>query len=387
MNTQPDWRSRTNLLIAASIVVVTLLILYLMGTVLLTLGLSAIIAYVLLPGAKAIERAFPWRRSRPSLSRGIATGVIFLILLAILAGILALVIPPTIEQAERFSEDFPGFLDSARSTVEGWLAKYAETIPEDVRDRIEGTIAGAGGIVGEAAWRVVSQTIAVVSGSFAVILGLATAPVLVFYLMKDSAMIRASLYSPFPESLRPHLLEAVNIADRTIGGYIRGQIVLGLIVGAVVSVGLLLIGVPFSYILGIVAGVTELVPVIGPWIGGSAGVLVTLASAPEKLPWVILLYIAVQLLENTLLVPRVQGSTLRLHPAAVIAVVVVASSSFGLWGVILGPPLVAMVRDMAVYFAREWKRAETGPVVEDISDSEEGAEGDDASPDDTEPDC
>ena len=126
---------------------------------------------------------------------------------------------------------------------------------------------------------------AVISGSFALVLGLATAPVLVFYLMKDSGIIRASLYAPFPSALRPYLKDLLDIAERTLGGYIRGQLTLGLIVGVVVTAGLLILGVPFPFILGIVAALTELVPVIGPWIGGAAGVLVTLATAPHLVPW------------------------------------------------------------------------------------------------------
>ena len=86
--------------------------------------------------------------------------------------------------------------------------------------------------------------------------------------MKDSAAIRASLSAPFPQGLRPYLQDALDIADRAIGAYIRGQLTLGIIVGTVVTIGLLLQGVPFAFVLGIVAGLTELVPVIGPWIGG-----------------------------------------------------------------------------------------------------------------------
>ena len=368
-------RRRLHLLAASAVVIATLLVLYFLGTVLLTLGLSLVIAYVLLPVAKVVERASPWRRGRPGLARGVATGVIFLCLIAILAGILALVIPPTVEQSRQFAEDFPGFLESARSTVEDWIARYTDQIPVEIRDRIEETLAGAGGIIGDAAWRVVSQTLGVVSGSFALVLGLATAPVLVFYLMKDSGMIRSSLYAPFPESVRPHLKDALDIAEHTIGGYIRGQITLGLVVGVVVTIALLLLGIPFSYILGIIAGLTELVPIIGPWIGGAVGVLVTLATAPDKVPWVILVYLGVQFLENTLLVPRIQGNTLKLHPVAVILIIVVASNYFGLWGVILGPPLVSMARDMAVYFRNEWNGPGIPPAAEAGLSQEESDTG------------
>ena len=353
----PDMkRKRLLLLSAAAVVVATLAVLYLMGTVLLTLGISAVIAYVLLPVARLLELAMPWRHSRPCLSRGIAVGIIFLVGLGIIAGVLILVIPPTIRQSQTFIEGFPGFFNAARMTVEGWVAHYADLIPADMRDRAEQTLADVGGILGQAAWNVVKQTLGIVSGSFAVILGLATAPVLIFYLMKDSGPIRESLHAPFPAALRPYLRDILDIADRTLGGYVRGQLTLGLIVGVIVAVGLLLLGVPFAVILGIVAALTEMIPIIGPWIGGAVGVLVTLATAPDKVLWVILLYLVIQLLENTLLVPRIQGDTLNMHPIAIIMVITIGSQYFGLWGVILGPPLVAMGKDVIVYFVQEWNR-------------------------------
>ena len=295
-------RKRRHLVAMAAVVTVTLVLLYLLGSVLLALGLSVAAAYVLLPVARLLERAMPWRRDRPGLSRGIAVTVIFIAVLGILAGLLALVIPPTVEQGQRFAEGFPEIFQSARGIVEGWVGRYTEQIPPEIRSKIEETAAGAGGTVTDAAWSVVAQTLRVVSGSFAFILGLATAPMMVFYLMKDSTAIRTSLSAPFPQGLRPYLQDALDIADRTIGAYIRGQLTLGIIVGTVVTIGLLLLGVPFAFVLGIVAGLTELVPIIGPWIGGAAGVLVTLATEPDKLPWVIMLYLAVQLLENVFLV-------------------------------------------------------------------------------------
>ena len=349
-------RKRLLLLAAAAVVVAVLAALYLMGGVLLPLGISAVIAYVLLPVARLLERAMPWRHSRPDLSRAVAVAIIFLAGLGIVFGILVLVIPPTINQSRQFIEDFPSFFNSARVTIEGWVADYADLVPADLRDRAEGILADAGGIVGRAAWNVTKQTLAIISGSLAFVLGLATAPVLIFYLMKDSGPIRRSLYTPFPSALRPYMQDILDIADRTLGGYIRGQLTLGLIVGVIVGVGLLLLGVPFAIILGIVAGLTELVPIIGPWIGGAAGVLVTLATAPDKILWVILLYLVVQLLENTLLVPRIQANTLNMHPIAVILVITLGSQYFGLWGVILGPPLVALGKDIVVYLAQEWNR-------------------------------
>lgn len=363
-------RKRLLLSAAAAVVVITLAALYLLGAVLVALGISAVIAYALLPVAQLLERGMPWRNRRPALSRGIATGIIFLAGLGILIGLGILVVPNAIQQGQRLIEGFPSFFNSARITVEGWVALYAELAPKELRDRADEILADTGDIMVEAAWGVVSKTMGAVSNSFAFVLGLATAPVLIFYLMKDSAVIKSSLYTPFPLAIRPYLRDVLGIVERTLGGYIRGQLILGLVVGGLVTVGLLLLGVPFALILGIVAGLTELIPIVGPWIGGAAGVLVALATAPDKILWVVLLYLVVQLLENTLLAPRIQGFTLKLHPVAIILVVIVGSHFFGLWGIILGPPLAALGKDTIAYFVHEWNRPEV------LTDTETAVEGD-----------
>jgi predicted PurR-regulated permease PerM len=160
--------------------------------------------------------------------------------------------------------------------------------------------------------------------------------------------------------------------NRTIGSYIRGQLLLGLVVGTLAALGLFLLGVPFQILLGIVAGLTELVPIIGSWIGGAVAVLVTLATTPEKVIWVILLYLGIQVLENSFLVPRIQGNALNLHPIAVMIVIVVGSHLFGLWGVILGPLLVAAARDVIKYFIDQWNRPPLSSVpLEDIEVADE----------------
>ena len=196
-------RRRRLLLASAAVVVVALVALYLMGTVLLTLGMSVVIAYVLLPLVRLLERAMPWRRNRPGLSRGLAIGVVYLCALGIVAGVLAAMVPPSIEQGRKFADEFPTFFNAARMTLEDWLARYSDLIPVEVRDRIEETLSQAGGFLGDAAGKVAARTWGVISSSFSLALGLATAPVLVFYLLKDSGKVRESLYAPFPQALRP----------------------------------------------------------------------------------------------------------------------------------------------------------------------------------------
>ena len=148
-------RKRFLLLGTAAILLTAVVVLYLLGSVLLTLGISAVLAYVLLPVAKLLERGMPWRHKRPGLARGISVGLIFLFGLSLFAALIIAVVPPTVEQGQRFIENFPTFLNNARTTVEGWVAQYADVVPADLRDQAEGALADAGGIIGAAAWNVV----------------------------------------------------------------------------------------------------------------------------------------------------------------------------------------------------------------------------------------
>lgn len=349
-------RKRFLMLSATSILVAALLLIYLLGSVLVTVLLSAIIAYVLLPLANFIVRPMPWRETRPGLSRGIAIGLIYAATVGIFIGVLAVVIPPTVEQIREFIRNFPTFFNSARTTVEGWVGEYRELVPDDVRVQIEDALANMGGVIADAAWEMLPGVVGAISGTFSLIIGLATLPILVFYMVKDSREIATWSLTPFPKSLRPYITDLVKIVDKTIGGYLRGQLILGLAVGTVATIGLLLLDIPFAVALGVVAGVTELIPIVGPWIGAAAAILVTLAVAPEKVIWVALFYLAIQLVENTVLVPRIQAESLNLHPIAVILVIILAGHFFGILGIILGPPLVSLGKSVIQYLAHEWDR-------------------------------
>lgn len=359
------------LLATAAAAIIVLIVLYLLGSVLLTIGLSAVIAYTLLPVVKLLEQGMPWRGRYPELSRVVAILIVFIAGIVAVAGVLMSVIPPMLREAGLFIDEFPRFFNSARLTVESWIAVYSDRIPEDLKQGVEEQVAGLGNVLIGVAWTAVQKTVGLISGTFSLIVGLATLPILVFYLMKDSGSINSAAVAPFPGAMHAHLRAMLDIMDRTLGSYIRGQLTLGLVVGVIVAVALLLLGVPYAIFLGIVAGITELIPIIGPWIGGAIGVLVTLATEPQKAPWVILLYLVIQLAENALLVPRIQGNALKMHPIAVIVVIIVASQYFGIWGIILGPPLVAMVKDMLVYFVQEWNSpADQEDLAEEAKEDE-----------------
>jgi predicted PurR-regulated permease PerM len=316
--------------------------------------ISAIIAYLLLPSVRLIETRVLAFKRWPGARR--VAAILFVYLVAALAavGSLAAIIPEAVRQATEFVDSVPTLFTDARETLEGWNRQYVERVPEGVRDQIQEKLESGGDILIQAAQTIVVRTLGTVVNLFTVVLGLAVVPIFVFYLLKDRDATVSGFYALLPAAAKRHVRNVVDIVNRVLGAYIRAQLTLALFVGVIISVGLFALGIPSALLLGIIAGLFELVPVVGPLLGTIPGLLVVLAVSPGDLVWVLLLYVGVQAVQNVFLVPRVQGSAVNIHPAIIMVIIVVASEVAGLWGVIVAVPLAAAARDVFRYFYAEW---------------------------------
>ena len=170
-----------------------------------------------------------------------------------------------------------------------------------------------------------------------------------------------------PEAARGDVHNIIRIIDGLAGAYLRGQLILCLIIGAASTVMLAAFGIPQALLLGTVAGVFEVIPNLGPFLGAIPAVLVTLLVDPIKALWVALGFIVIQQIENAFLVPRISGNAVRYHPAVVIILVLVGSEVAGLWGMLLAVPLAAMLRDVVRYlFLRTTDRGATPEMAMEI---------------------
>ena len=142
-----------------------------------------------------------------------------------------------------------------------------------------------------------------------------------------------------------HRLAQVGGEGQAVGGFFRGQLLVALFVGVASSIGLWAIGLPFWLLVGMVAGVFNLVPLIGPFIGGGLAVVIALISGqPLKAVWAALVLLAVQQIDNHLISPNVMGRTVQLHPVVVMLALLVGASFAGLFGMLVIVPLVAVAK-------------------------------------------
>ena len=352
------WR-RVGLIVVAFVVIAN--ILYLARGVLFPFIISMVLAQLLYPVVVFLEKRLPSRRRMPGATRVISILTIYVAFVVVVAGILYVTIPPLFAESQELVQAFPELYDRASITVEGWSRNYVERIPVELRTEIDKAVAAGGNVLSDAAWGVVQRTVSGVSNALTLVIGLAIVPFFLFYILKDREEVVGGVYPLLSEYGRAHIRSVIFIVNRVIGSYVRAQLLSATVLGVLVFIGLSILGIEFAAILGLVAGLFGLIPIVGPLLGAVPGLLVTLASSPEQIIWVALVYVIVQLIESNIIMPRIQGSAVRLNPALVMATLVVASEVAGLLGVIVGVPLVAATRDVFIYFYRQW---DTGDNVE-----------------------
>jgi len=184
-------------------------------------------------------------------------------------------------------------------------------------------------------------------------------PVWLFYVLNDARRFRAVLNRQLSHRLRPDFWNVWRITDRALSAYIRGQLTLGVIVGAAAGIGLAIldlvpnIEVDYILVLAIWAGIAELVPMVGALLGAIPATVVALfVGGPLSALAVLGLFTVIQFLENNYLVPRVIGESTGVHPAILIVALVIFGERFGLIGVFLAAPALAIARDLYRYTYR-----------------------------------
>ena len=371
MELSPNHRKRMVLVVVS--VVVVFLLLYVARNALFPFVIASIFAYVLFPAVKGLERVMPWRSRHPDIARVAAISTIYIVALAILIGLLALIIPPAVRQSTHLVQNLPDIYVEARQAVEEYTVRFSKDIPVNVRLMVEELVADLGDFALSLIQSTLIRTLRAVANTFSFIIGLAIVPVLLFYLLKDGERLVASSLSIFPEKARGHARQIVRIVNESLGAYIRAQLLLMLFVGLIVFVGLLLLDIEFAVLLGVVAGITEAIPIVGPIIGAVPGIVVTLATAPEKIAWVLALYVGTQLVENSLLVPRIQGNAVHMHPITIMALLIVGSETFGVIGVVAAVPVASVAREVFRYFYGIWSdNPQTVPLEEAVENTDSG---------------
>ncbi|MCH7495552.1 MAG: AI-2E family transporter [Candidatus Marinimicrobia bacterium] len=192
-----------------------------------------------------------------------------------------------------------------------------------------------------------SKGVGVVLGFVSVFTSLLIVLFMTFFLLKDQRTIKKTLIGIVPNRFFEMSLVMVYRIENQLGSYIRGVLLDGLVVAILSSIGLYMIGLPFFYFVGIIAGLTNMIPYMGPLIGATVAIIVALMSNPESLMIIVkiaALFAIVQLIDNVLITPVVVSNAVDLHPLVVMIVVLVGGSLLGITGLIFAIPLTSILK-------------------------------------------
>jgi predicted PurR-regulated permease PerM len=346
-------------------IIVFLWVLYLMRTVVLPFAIALVLAYLLMPAVSWLEKRLPPRKKWPGFRRVFSVLLSFILLAALLGGFAYFIVTAVIDASVVLTENAPYFIGKSMYQIQAWLEGVVEKLPIEWQQDASTALVEGGISLGRYIRDVLMGAVSFLPSTFAMIFGFAVLPFFLFYVMKDRERLKAGLSTALTPRFAEHGRNIADIVEMVLGRYIRAQLMLAVIVGYFTFLGLWILKIPFTPALAILAGVGEIIPTLGPWIAGVVAGVVTLAMAPDKLLWVVILFVAVQLLENNLLVPKIQSAYLRIHPAVMIVLLVFGAYIAGIWGLILVGPLVATAVEVFKYIRNYYKTRNEEVVPEE----------------------
>ena len=301
------------------------------------------------------------RLVRIGLPRPVAILLVYLAVGFLIVEGLNLMLRPLADQVRQFADELPGLVDQLRVQVDHLGAVYRGLeLPTAVRDALDQWVAKltSGGIGFDPG--VLLPVLGATTGFVTTVLAFLIIPVWAFYLLKDQPALMRTFDDSIPPEWRQDIDAIIGIIDRVFGSWIRGQVLLGGVVGLATFIGLLALGAyvdpifsRFSVLLAVIAGLLELLPIIGPILAAIPAVLIAATAGVEAATAAFLLYLGIQQVENYFLVPKIQGNATDLHPSIVMLALILGGTIGGLLGAILALPVTATARDVYRYlFAR-----------------------------------
>jgi predicted PurR-regulated permease PerM len=292
----------------------------------------------------AIRPAVDWLHRR-GVSRAVGVIIIYVLIAALVSGILALVLPLIAEQSTQIAQSLPQYYTGLRDALVNSGNRLLQNIGLRVPSQFSLLInRNASTVDTENVLTQVGQTMLYTNLVMKGLLSTLAIFLLAYYWTQEGTLAIRGFLRLFPPQRKKNVREFLQLAETKLGGYIRGQGLLCVAIGLAAFIAYLLIGLPYTLVLAIFAGVMEMVPVFGPALGAVPALSVALSVHPEKAIWVVVATVLIQMLENVFLVPRIMKSSTGVNPIIVLLSLIAFSSVFGFAGALLALPLAAIIQ-------------------------------------------
>ena len=287
-------------------------------------------------------------------NRILAVAASYLIGIIVVSVFMTVIIPPLGGQVGEFIDKFPTYYDEAYQLWQDVAERYeAVTVPVWIEDAANSAKDEVVSQVGQWSRRTASGVFAAGSQAVGFFVNLVLSVVIAFYVLKDLPRLRESALRIVPDRRRAEARHLYCTVVRAIGGYIRGQLIISLIVGVLTTIGMWIAGVPFPLVIGLITGVFNIVPYLGPVIGGVVAAISGAFVSPTLAIVAAAVVIGVQQVDGWFISPRIMSDQVDLHPVAVIISLLVGGTLLGFTGLLVAIPLAAAGKGVAVYYMEE----------------------------------
>ncbi|HEY4144174.1 AI-2E family transporter [Pinirhizobacter sp.] len=363
----PDASRRWQML---ALVAVICFLVWLLAPVLMPFAIAAMLAYLGDPLADRLQRL--------GMGRTMAVSIVFSVIVLITIGALLLLVPLIQRQVANLYDNVPTYVQWGRNIALPWIQAKLHLDPSTFdSDRIIAAVKEHIGSVSS----IVASTVARISRSgMSIVLwltNLVLIPVVAFYLLRDWDTMVAHIARLLPRSVEPTAVRLARESDQVLGAFVRGQLLVMLALGVFYGIALSIVGLSVGPLIGMVAGLLSFVPYLGFMIGFGASLIAVLVQYGDWTHVLIVcgVFVVGQLLEGYVLVPRLVGGKIGLHPVAVIFAVLAGGHLFGFLGVLLALPAASVVVVVMRYLLERYRRSELyteHATVGQLRDAEEG---------------
>ncbi|MEG0749891.1 MAG: AI-2E family transporter [Carnobacterium sp.] len=326
--------------------------------------IAGILYYLMNPVVNFLERK--------GIKRSIGIVLLFIVVVALIAWGIVVIVPMIREQVGSLIKSMPGYFDTItdkaneifkdrsfqpfQEHIESSLQKLLESLTEITQNVSRVTLQGLGSVV---------STLATV------VIALITAPIILFFLLKDGDKLAPYLLKFLPDKTREPTLRVLTEMNSQLASYIRGQLTVAFAVAVMFIIGFSIAGLNYAITLGILAGFLNLIPYLGSFLAMIPVIFIAIVTSPFMLVKVIIVFAIEQTIEGRIVSPLVLGNQLEIHPVTIMFVLLTAGKIFGISGVILGIPFYAVAKVVVIHIFEWYKRVsplydnegeEKGPV-------------------------
>jgi predicted PurR-regulated permease PerM len=327
----------------AVIAVIVLLIIFVyyfrgkIGDVMVPFFMAVVIAYLLNPLVKRLEA-----KNIPCTASIL---IIYLGFLLIIIVSLVFVIPEVVNNARdlitilpEITEEYQNFFNNTLSFIQS--SNWPPDLKNAIFSQIQESIGVAQNYIADVLKRTLTGILQIAFAFMDFILAL----IIAYYFIKDAKFFKESALSLVPRKWRNGLINTGRDISFILSNFIQGQLLTALIVGTLETLGLIIVGVKYPLVLGMLGGLANIIPYFGPVIGAIPSIAVALLDSPLRAFWTVLMFVAIQQIDNAFISPKIIEGRLGLHPVTTILAVLVGQKFFGILGMMLSVPIVAMLK-------------------------------------------